>query len=87
MTRVFTEDGRHVPVTVIQAGPCTVLQVKTREKDGYDAVQLGFDDCRRPRKKPQQALLDSLGVPAKRFVREVPYVDPADVIRSADSPG
>ncbi len=38
MTRVFTEEGKHVPVTVIRVGPCTVLQVKTREKDGYDAV-------------------------------------------------
>ncbi len=82
MTRVFTEDGKHVPVTVIQVGPCTVLQVKTKEKDGYDAVQLGFDDARKPRKKPQQAHLDKLGVAAKRFVREVPYVDPADVVRA-----
>ena len=81
MTRVFNEDGKHVPVTVIQAGPCTVLQVKTAEKDGYEAVQLGFDDARKPRKKPQQAQLDKLGVPGKRFVREVPYVDPADVTR------
>ncbi len=87
MTRLFTEDGKHVPVTVIQAGPCTVLQVKTRERDGYNAVQLGFDDCRKPRKKPQQAHLDKLGVSAKRFVREVPYVDPADVIRSGGSSG
>lgn len=85
MTRVFTEEGRHVPVTVIQAGPCTVLQVKTKEKDGYDAVQLGFDDTAKPRKKPQQAQLDRLGVAGKRFVREVPYVDPEDVVRSAPS--
>ena len=85
MTRVFTEDGKHVPVTVIQAGPCTVLQVKTKEKDGYDAVQLGFDDTRKPRKKPQQAHLDKIGVSAKRFVHEVPYVDPADLVRSNSS--
>lgn len=82
MTRVFTEAGKHVPVTVIQAGPCVVLQVKTRDRDGYDAVQLGFDDSRKPRKKPQQSQLDRLGVTPKRFVREVPFVDPSDVIRS-----
>ena len=44
MTQVYGEDGRLVPVTVIEAGPCTVLQVKTPERDGYSAVQLGFDD-------------------------------------------
>ncbi len=43
MTQVFTRDGRCVPVTVIKAGPCTVLQKKTKAKDGYDAVQLGFE--------------------------------------------
>ena len=42
MTRVYDENGHSVPVTVIEAGPCTVLQKKTAEKEGYDAVQLGF---------------------------------------------
>ena len=42
MTQVFTEDGRLVPVTVIEAGPCTVVQTKNVESDGYEAVQLGF---------------------------------------------
>ena len=47
MTRVYTEDGVSVPVTVIQAGPCSVLQVKKGETaDGYDAVQLGFEDVK-----------------------------------------
>jgi len=45
MTRVFDENGNVVPVTVLQAGPCTVTQVKTSEKDGYEAVQVGF--CKR----------------------------------------
>ena len=49
MTRVFDEDGRSHPVTVIEAGPCAVLQVKNRETDGYDAVQLGFADQKRSR--------------------------------------
>lgn len=46
MTSVFSEDGKSVPCTVIEAGPCVVTQVKTREKDGYEAVQLAFDDMR-----------------------------------------
>jgi len=44
MTQIFTEDGRKVPVTVVAAGPCVVLQVKTTEKDGYSAIQLGFGE-------------------------------------------
>lgn len=44
MTSLFNEDGKNIPCTVIQAGPCTVLQVRTEEVDGYSAVQLGFDD-------------------------------------------
>ncbi len=44
MTQIFTESGEAVPVTVIEAGPCYVIQVKTRERDGYDAVQLGFEE-------------------------------------------
>ena len=44
MTQQFLPDGRLVPVTVIQAGPCTIVQKKTTEKDGYDSVQLSFDE-------------------------------------------
>jgi large subunit ribosomal protein L3 len=44
MTSVFTEDGKNIPCTVLQAGPCVVTQIKTKEKDGYFAVQLGFDE-------------------------------------------
>jgi large subunit ribosomal protein L3 len=47
MTQIFTEDARAVPVTVIQAGPCFVTQVKTKERDGYEAVQLAFAEARR----------------------------------------
>ena len=49
MTQLFTEQGEVIPVTVIQAGPCSVLQVKTVERDGYEAVQLGFKDKQRRR--------------------------------------
>ena len=51
MSRVFREDGRVVPVTMIQAGPCSVTQIKTNENDGYEAVQLGFGQV----KKAEQA--------------------------------
>ncbi|MEM9368447.1 MAG: 50S ribosomal protein L3 [Planctomycetota bacterium] len=63
MTQVFLEDGRSVPVTVVQAGPCHVLQVRTVERDGYEAVQLGYED--KPRRlasradRGQVAALDS----------------------------
>ena len=53
MTQVYDADGVIVPVTVIEAGPCVVLQVRSKEKDGYDAVQVGFDD--RPRGKASRA--------------------------------
>jgi 50S ribosomal protein uL3 len=52
-----------------------VIRVKTPEKDGYAAVQLGFDETSKPRKKPQQAYLERLGLSATRFVREVPFLD------------
>ena len=55
MTGVFTPEGRFVPVTVIEAGPCVVTQVKTKDTDGYDALQLGFGDKRKDRvNKPLQ---------------------------------
>jgi len=47
MTQIYLEDGKAVPVTVVECGPCTVLQVRTAEKDGYHAVQLGFQDKKR----------------------------------------
>ena len=71
MTRVFDENGNVVPVTVLQAGPCTVTQVKTSEKDGYEAVQVGF--CKRNVKhtsKPLQGHFDSAGVESKKILVE-----------------
>lgn len=82
MTQIFTETGEQVPVTVLQVGPCTILQVKTPEKDGYSALQVGFDETDKPRKRPQQACLDRLGIRALKCVREVPC--PAeDVLQGA----
>lgn len=71
MTRVFDENGNVVPVTVLQAGPCTVTQVKTSEKDGYEAVQVGF--CKRNVKhtsKPLQGHFDYAGVESKKILVE-----------------
>ncbi|MGE3181198.1 MAG: 50S ribosomal protein L3 [Phycisphaerae bacterium] len=80
MTQIFQEDGRRVPVTIIQAGPCTVLQTKTAEgPDGYNAVQLGMVDV-----KPHRATLAEIGhcrkaqTAPKRFVREIRLDDPTD---------
>ena len=61
MTRYFTEDGKNIPVTVIEAGPCTVTQVKTAETDGYDAVQLGFDDVK-PRRSSMPVILSLIHI-------------------------
>jgi large subunit ribosomal protein L3 len=76
MTQAFI-DGKRVPVTVIQAGPCHVTQVKTVQTDGYNAVQLGFED--KPERlvlKPEAGHAKKAGVAAKRHYREVRY--PAD---------
>lgn len=71
MTQIFNEDGVLVPVTVLQAGPCVVTQVKTEENDGYKAVQVGFVDKREKLvSKPVKGHFDKAGVAYKRFVRE-----------------
>jgi len=71
MTQVFAEDGTHIGVTVVAAGPCTVTQVRTHEKDGYDAVQLGFEDTTEKRtRKPQRGHFARVGTAPKRFLRE-----------------
>jgi large subunit ribosomal protein L3 len=71
MTQIYDDAGRIVPVTVIQAGPCTVTQVKTEETDGYKAVQMGFDDVKKSRrKKPAIGHAKKAGDEPKRFIRE-----------------
>ena len=71
MTQIFNEDGVLTPVTVLQAGPCVVTQVKTVENDGYSAVQVGFVDKREKLvSKPVKGHFDKAGVSYKRFVRE-----------------
>ena len=72
MTQIFNDEGVLVPVTVLQAGPCVVTQVKTVENDGYKAVQVGFVDKREKLvNKPQTGHFDKAGVSYKRYVREL----------------
>lgn len=76
MGRVFSEDGQVIPVTAIQAGPCVVTQVKTKENDGYNAVQLGFGEAKRLN-KPLKGHLKNLG--AFKYLREVRVEDTSDI--------
>jgi large subunit ribosomal protein L3 len=71
MTQVFGDDGNHVPVTVIQAGPCTVLGLRTRESHGYDALQIGFEPRQKNVSKPVAGVFKKLNVAPMRVVREV----------------
>ncbi len=77
MTQIFDQIGNAIPVTLIQAGPCTVLQVKSTEKDGYNAIQLGFDDKKEKRtNKPDKGHLAKSGSNPKRYIRETRVTDP-----------
>ena len=72
MTQIFDEKGNVIPVTVINAGPCTVVQKKTAAKDGYEAVQLGFSDiAERKLNKPRKGHFAKAGVAPVKFVREM----------------
>lgn len=76
MTQVYDESGNITPVTVIQAGPCKIVQVKTNETDGYNAVQLGYDEVKESRvKKPAAGHAEKAGTTPKRFVRELRLAD------------
>ena len=71
MTSVFTEDGRSVPVTVIEAGPCTVVERRTKESHGYDAVALAFGDAKKARvNRAMSGQYKKMGAEPKRYVRE-----------------
>ena len=76
MTQVFTEDGELVPVTVVEVGSNVVMQVKTMENDGYEAIQLGFDDQREVKtNKPAKGHAAKAKTAPKRFVREIRGVE------------
>ena len=71
MTQIFDETGKVIPVTVVEAGPCVVTQKKTIETDGYEAVQLGFEDVKESKlTKPEAGHLKKAGVEAKRHLKE-----------------
>lgn len=79
MTQVFTDAGDAIGVTVVEAGPCVITQVRTQEQNGYDAVQLGFEDVReKVIGKPQRGHFKAAGVTAKRFLREDRLQAPAE---------
>ena len=73
MTQVFMEDGRMVPVTVIQAGPVKVVQKKDKDKDGYEALQVGYDEIRKVKNvtKPMLGHFKKTAVPSYRFIKEL----------------
>ena len=78
MTQIFDEVGNVIPVTVIEAGPCVVTQKKTTENDGYDAVQLGFEDASpKSVNKPAKGHFEKAGVPAKKHLKEFRFEDAA----------
>ncbi|MCS7253074.1 MAG: 50S ribosomal protein L3 [Armatimonadota bacterium] len=80
MTSIFTEDGQHTPVTVIQAGPCFVVQRKTVQKDGYSAVQLGYLPIReRKANKPMRGHFKKAGLPPMKFLCEFRIPDEINV--------
>lgn len=79
MTQIFNEDGAFIPVTVLQAGPCPVVQVKTMEKDGYEAVQVGFGEIREKLvNKPIAGHFAKANVTNKRFLKEFRFENAAE---------
>ena len=90
MTQIFTEKGAVVPVTVIEAGPVVVTQLKTVENDGYKAAQIGFEDKKESRSnKPEKGHFAKAGVPVKKYLAEIRLADDenyavGDVITVAD---
>lgn len=80
MTQIFDEKGNVIPVTVVEAGPCTVVLKKTVENDGYEAAQLGFGDVKVQRvNKPQKGHFDKAGVAYKKTLKEFKLDDMASV--------
>lgn len=78
MTQIFNADGRWIPVTVIQAGPCQVVRSKIKAKDGYDAVQIGFEEAEPKRvSKPDLGQFTKRGIKPLKFLREFRVSDPS----------
>ena len=74
MTQIWDEKGVLIPVTVLSAGPCTVVQIKTKENDGYEAVKVGYKDIREKLvNKPDSGQFKKAGTPVKRYLREFKF--------------
>ena len=74
MTQIWDDKGVLIPVTVLSAGPCTVVQIKTKENDGYEAVKVGFKDIREKLvNKPDSGQFKKAGSPVKRYLREFKF--------------
>ena len=69
MTSIFDENGKNIPCTIIEAGPCVVTQVRTKEVDGYDALQLGFDD--KAEKRATKTIKNNVGYDCPGKIRKV----------------
>ena len=75
MTQIFDADGTLIPVTVLQAGPCVVTQVKTVENDGYSAIQVGYEDIREKLvTKPVKGHFDKAEIPYKRYILSLIHI-------------
>lgn len=77
MTQVFDESGRIYPVTVVEAGPCCVLQIKTKENDGYEAIKVGFGEIKKEKNvnKAMKGIFKKAGTGAYRLLKEFPMAD------------
>ena len=80
MTQIYEADGTAIPITVLECGPCTVLQIRTAERDGYHAVQLGFDDKKRKSaNQAERGHAKHVNAEPKRYVREIRQEGPTEV--------
>ncbi|KAA3610256.1 MAG: 50S ribosomal protein L3 [Calditrichaeota bacterium] len=85
MTQIFDDSGLVVPVTVVEAGPCFVTQIKTKENDGYESVQIAFGDKKESRtSKPAKGHFEKAKVGFKRYVREFAFSDQSDLQPGAE---
>ncbi len=73
MSNIFSPEGNRIPVTVIEAGPCKVLSVKTTSKDGYNALQLGFGEKKRNVNKPRKGFYEKVNIAPAQFVKEFKF--------------
>lgn len=77
ITQIFNEEGEVLPVTLIEGGPCAVLQIKTKDIDGYDAIQIGFEDVKESKlKRPVRGKFKKANIPAKRLIKEIRVTEP-----------